>query len=47
MKQLTKLPFILETPTAKRKHAALEAKLKEIESAVALFSKTKVYIADS
>lgn len=47
MNQLSKMPFILETPTAKRKHASLEAKLKEIESAVALFSKTKVYVADS
>ena len=45
--QLAKMPFILETPTAKRKHAELEMKLKEIEAALSLFSKQKVYIADS
>eukprot|EP00605_Chrysophyceae_sp_TOSAG23-4_P000709 GSChrysophyteH1.ASY1.ANO1.793.1 assembled CDS len=44
--QLAKMPFVLETPTAKRKHAELEMKLKEIEAALALFSKQKVYIAD-
>jgi hypothetical protein len=43
--QLARMPFILETPTAKRKHTELEMKLKEIEAALALFSKQKVYIA--
>jgi len=46
MNQLSRMPFILETPTAKRKHAELEMKLKEIEAALQLFSKQKVYIAD-
>lgn len=46
MNQLARMPFILETPTAKRKHSELEMKLKEIEAALQLFSKQKVYIAD-
>ena len=44
--QLAKMPFVLETPSAKRKHAELEMKLKEIEAALSLFNKQKVYIAD-
>ena len=47
MNQLSRMPFILETPSAKRKHTELEMKLKEIEAALALFSKNKVYITDS
>jgi len=46
MNQLSRMPFILETPSAKRKHSELEMKLKEIEAALQLFSKQKVYIAD-
>ena len=44
--QLAKMPFVLETPSAKRKHSELEMKLKEIEAALSLFNKQKVYIAD-
>ena len=45
MKQLAKMPFVIETPSLKKRHGELEAKLREIESAIALFSKTKVFIA--
>ena len=45
MNQLSSMPFVLETPSLKRKHAMLETKIKEIENAVALFSRQKVYIA--
>ncbi len=44
-KQLAKLPFVVETPSARKKVETLEARLKEIENAIVLFSKTKVYIA--
>jgi hypothetical protein len=44
-KQLNNMPFIVETPSAKKKVAELEAKLREIENAISLFSKPKVYIA--
>ena len=44
-KQLAKLPFVIETPSLKKRHSDLETKLREIENAIALFSKTKVYIA--
>lgn len=45
MRQLSKMPFVIETPTQKKKQDELEAKLREIERAIALFSKPKVYIA--
>lgn len=45
MKQLSQMPFLLETPSSRKKHSDLEDKLKEIENAIALFSRTKVYIA--
>lgn len=44
-KQLNNMPFIIETPSARRKVVELEAKLREIENAISLFSKPKVYIA--
>lgn len=44
LKQLQHMPFIVETPSATRKKLALEDKLKEIEDAVALFSRTKVFV---
>ena len=44
LKQLQHMPFIVETPSAQRKKLALEDKLKEIEDAVALFSRTKVFV---
>ena len=45
MKMLGKMPFVIETPSLRRKQSELEAKLREIESAITLFSKPKVYIA--
>jgi hypothetical protein len=45
MRQLQALPFVLETPSLKRKQAMLEEKLREIDSAVAIFSKQKVFVA--
>lgn len=45
MKQLSALPFVVETPSLRRKHESLEAKIKEIDSAIALFSRQKVYIS--
>lgn len=44
LKQLQHMPFIVEGPSATRKKLALEDKLKEIEDAVALFSRTKVFV---
>mgnify|MGYP000244674677 CR=1 FL=1 len=44
-KMLSKLPFVVETVSARKKVEALEARLKEIENAIILFSKPKVYIA--
>lgn len=41
IKQLAKMPFIIETPSLRRKHGELEAKLREIESAIDLFSKQR------
>ena len=45
MKQLQAMPFVIETPSLKRKQVMLEDKLREIENAMALFSRTKVFIA--
>jgi hypothetical protein len=36
---------VIETPSQKRRQADLEAKLREIENALVLFNKPKVYIA--
>lgn len=44
MNQLTKLPFVVETPSMIRKKNDLEAKLKEIERAISLFCRPKVYV---
>eukprot|EP01041_Mallomonas_annulata_P003662 gene3662-7293_t len=41
LKQLSKLPFVVETPMMKRKQESLELKLKEIENALELFRKPK------
>lgn len=43
--QLERMPFVIETPSMKRKQDALENKMKEIENAIAIFSKKKVYVA--
>lgn len=45
LRQLNQMPFTLETPSLRRKQADLESKLREIEHAIALFSRPKVYIA--
>ena len=44
MKQLQAMPFVIETPSLKRKQSQLEDKLREIEHAIGLFSKTKVFV---
>lgn len=44
MNQMRKLPFVIETPSMIRKKNDLEIKLKEIESAISLFSRPKVYV---
>mmetsp|Transcript_5045 Transcript_5045/g.5172 ORF Transcript_5045/g.5172 Transcript_5045/m.5172 type:complete len:292 (-) Transcript_5045:22-897(-) len=46
LKQLQALPFVIETPSLKKRQQGLEDKLREIEKAVILFSKPKVYIAN-
>eukprot|EP01034_Spumella_vulgaris_P038449 gene38449-47476_t len=45
MSQLRKMPFVIETPTQKKRLEALESKMREIDSAIAIFSKPKVYVA--
>ena len=44
-RQLQRLPFVIETPTLQKRHDTLESKLKEIERALAIFNKPKVYVA--
>lgn len=44
MNQMTRLPFVVETPSMIRKKNDLENKLKEIERAISLFSRPKVYV---
>ncbi|KAJ1427487.1 calmodulin-binding-domain-containing protein [Ochromonadaceae sp. CCMP2298] len=43
--QLRRLPFVVETPTMKKRQEFLEGKLREIDNAIAIFSKKKVYVA--
>ena len=45
LKQLQAMPFVIETPSLKRKQQVLEGKLREIENALVLFNRPKVYIA--
>jgi hypothetical protein len=45
MRQLQNMPFVVETPSQKKRQTELESKLREIERAIALFSKPKVYVA--
>lgn len=45
MGQMRKLPFVIETPTMRKKQEYLEGKLREIEHAISIFSKPKVYVA--
>lgn len=44
MSQLSRMPFMVENPSAVRRKKDLENKLKEIESAIDIFSKPKVFI---
>ena len=46
LNQLRRLPFVIETPTMKKKQEYLENKLREIDHALSIFSKPKVYVAD-
>lgn len=43
--QLSAMPFVIETPSLRKKQVDLEMKIKEIERAIGIFSKPKVYIA--
>lgn len=43
--ELCAMPFVVETPSLRKKQVALESKMKEIETAIGLFSKPKVYIS--
>lgn len=45
LNQLRRMPFVIETPTQKKRQEMLEAKLREIDSAIQIFSKDKVYVA--
>lgn len=45
LNQLQRLPFVVETPSMKRKQEVLETKLREIDRAMGIFSKDKVYVA--
>jgi hypothetical protein len=45
MTQLRRLPFVIDTPSMKKKQDYLETKLREIDNALSIFSKTKVYVA--
>jgi hypothetical protein len=45
LKQLEKMPFVIETPSMIKKQQGLELKLREIENAIGIFSRPKVYIA--
>lgn len=45
MHQLERMPFVVETPSMKRKQENLESKLREIDRAIEVFSKPKVYVA--
>ncbi|CAM9860469.1 unnamed protein product [Phaeothamnion confervicola] len=44
-RQLSRLPLVLQTPSMRRRKDDLEARLREIEAAQAIFSRPKVYVA--
>ena len=44
--QMQRLPLTIETPSQIRRKNALEAKFKEVEDAVKIFSRTKVFVRD-
>jgi hypothetical protein len=43
--QMRRLPFVIETPSMKKKQDFLESKLRDIDHALGIFSKPKVYVA--
>ena len=45
MAQLRRMPFVVETPSQRKRQDMLEGKLREIDNAIAIFSKPKVYVA--
>lgn len=45
LSQIRKLPFVIETPSQKKKQEFLESKLREIDNALSIFSKPKVFVA--
>jgi hypothetical protein len=45
LEQLRRMPFVIETPSLRKKQDALESKLREIENALTIFSKQKVFVA--
>lgn len=46
MAQLQRLPFNVETPSMRKRQEMLEGKLREIEHALSIFMKPKVYVAE-
>ena len=45
MQQLQNMPFVIETPSQKNRQHMLENKLRDIDNAIKIFDKPKVYIA--
>ena len=45
-KTLSKMPLVVETPSLIKRKAVLEQKLHEIESAISVFSRKKVYVRE-
>lgn len=45
MQHLQNMPFVIETPSQKNRQHMLESKLKDIDNAIKIFDKPKVYIA--
>ena len=44
--QLARMPLLVETPSAINRKAQLERKMQEIEDAINIFSRKKVYIKE-
>ena len=45
LRLLSKLPFVLDTVSSRKKQDVCENKLKEIDNAIKIFQKPKVFIA--
>ena len=45
MQHLQNMPFLIETPSQKQRQHMLESKLKDIDNAIKIFDKPKVYVA--